>query len=226
MNINALGSTASQHIQTAVTAALSGASTAGDPSGANKSADDDAVSLSGPARSLGRLQELATSDPARFKDVVTQISDRLSTAADSASTPGLRAALGDAAARFGEAATTGDVSSLRPPAGGRPAGPPPGGRPSGPPPGGDTKGDSGKTGGGLVAASTADAQPDPADANEDGTVTEAERESYAAKKAAAKGEATKRGGHGYDAREGDPVASAARSQVDAVVADALDAAAG
>ena len=59
-----------------------------------------------------------------------------------------------------------------------PNGGPPGGRPSGPPPGPPPGGPSGAKGG---AASSSTQNYDPADTNQDGTVSEVERLAYASK---------------------------------------------
>jgi hypothetical protein len=63
-----------------------------------------------------------------------------------------------------------------------PNGGPPGGRPSGPPPGPPPGGGPGGSSGARGAAASSSAQSyDPADANQDGTVSELERLAYASK---------------------------------------------
>ncbi|MFO0581544.1 MAG: hypothetical protein U0229_04655 [Anaeromyxobacter sp.] len=73
---------------------------------------------------LSRLQALQTSDPEKFKAVMKQMSEQLSTAADG--TQGREAGfLADLADRFAEAGETGDLSLVKPPDGPPPGAPPP-----------------------------------------------------------------------------------------------------
>lgn len=132
----------------------------------------DASSLSGPAELFKKLQALAKSDPAKFKQATQAISDALQTEASQSTDPHEQQMLSNLSAKFAEAAKTGDASGLAPP-----KGPPPGGRPPPPP----TSSSSG--GGGTKVY-------DPADSNQDGTVTQAEQAAYDAKEAAAKASAT------------------------------------
>lgn len=86
---------------------------------------------------MSQLNELQQSDPDQFKEVVSQIAEKLKEAASSASESGdteKATKLGELAQKFETAASTGEMPDLRPPggmrgAGGPPPGPPPGGAP-------------------------------------------------------------------------------------------------
>lgn len=76
------------------------------------------------ANLLSQLQELQTSDPEKFKEVMEKMSRQLAEAADG--TQGRDAGfLADLADRFAEAGETGDLSLVQPPDGPPPGGPPP-----------------------------------------------------------------------------------------------------
>jgi hypothetical protein len=132
--------------------------------GASTTPSDD-TSLSGPAELFKKLKALAQSDPAKFKAAAQDIADTLTDAADQATDPHEKQMLTDLSAKFADAAKTGDASVLEPPKGA----PPGGGK--GPPPAGGAAGGKTQT-------------FDPADANEDGTVTPVEQAAYDAKQAA------------------------------------------
>ncbi|HEV8548671.1 MAG TPA: hypothetical protein VGQ57_06580, partial [Polyangiaceae bacterium] len=72
--------------------------------------------VSRPGRLLGRLQQLAESDPAKFKQVTADIADKLRQTAQ-----GLSGAAADRANqladRFAAASDSGEMASLRPPRG-------------------------------------------------------------------------------------------------------------
>jgi hypothetical protein len=86
----------------------------------------DSVGLSGPAQLFNELQQLASSDPTKFKEVAAQIAQQLETAAgesdsstgSSSSTGGVNQMLANLASKFEEAAETGNVSVLQPPSAG------------------------------------------------------------------------------------------------------------
>ncbi|MBT9558143.1 MAG: hypothetical protein IV100_19070 [Myxococcales bacterium] len=97
------------------------------------------------SNAVGKLQDLAESDPEAFTVAATEIANALREAAGEAGGTG---PLADLADRFEAAAKSGDASQLappRPPEGGKgPHGPPPGGAPpggghGGPPPGGTSE---------------------------------------------------------------------------------------
>ena len=66
------------------------------------------------AKFLSKLQQLATSDPAKFKQVVTDIAAKLTQAAQQSGQTSQGQALSGLAAKFQTAAQTGDVSALEP----------------------------------------------------------------------------------------------------------------
>ncbi len=127
-----------------------------------QSVTDDS-SLSEPASLFKKLEALAKSDPAKFKEAATEISAKLKEAADAANDPREKAMLTSISDKFSSAAESGDVSGLKPP-----QGPPPGGGRPPPPPGGGGGGGGSKT-------------TEPADTNKDGTVTLLEQAAYDAK---------------------------------------------
>jgi hypothetical protein len=73
----------------------------------------DTTQVSGPGQFLAKLQALEESDPAKAKDVLGQIADKLTTAAQGA-TGSTATQLSDLASKFQTAADTGDLSGLRP----------------------------------------------------------------------------------------------------------------
>lgn len=133
----------------------------------------DKAAISGPAAMLSKLKSLQASDPTQFKEVMTKISDSLSERAESATDPGEKKMLTDLASKFKTAGETGDLSALDPSKGG--GGGPRG--PHGPPPAGG--------GHGPKIEETKEAKAtEPADTNEDGTVSQQEKAAYEAKQAA------------------------------------------
>jgi hypothetical protein len=76
----------------------------------------DSVKVSKRGAMLARLKDLASSDPAKFKEVTKEISDKLTAAAADA-TGEEKQALTSLADRFSKASDSGDMSSLAPPAG-------------------------------------------------------------------------------------------------------------
>jgi hypothetical protein len=76
----------------------------------------DGMKMSNPAEMMNKLQELQETDPEKFQSVMDQIADELEAAAaaeeEATGQPGR---LGDLAAKFREAAESGDLSVLKPP---------------------------------------------------------------------------------------------------------------
>jgi hypothetical protein len=90
------------------------------PAGADPDGDGDvhgvgrdSAAISGPGKLLSRLQQLQAQDPAKFKQVMTDISGKLQTAAGQA-TGGQGQFLSGLASQFQAAASSGDLSGLRP----------------------------------------------------------------------------------------------------------------
>ncbi|HEX4608017.1 MAG TPA: hypothetical protein VH092_07420 [Urbifossiella sp.] len=105
---------------------LSSAGSATDGTGSSSSTGDSSQ-LSGPAKLFSELKELASSDPTKFKQVASDIASKLKDAAGESSTDGTSSTSGsgsgnsplaDLAAKFQQAADTGDVSVLQPSGGG------------------------------------------------------------------------------------------------------------
>lgn len=134
----------------------------------------DRSSASGPAELFKQLEALASSDPAKFKQVTAQMAAAVQAAADAATDPQEKQLLTGLAAKFTQASSSGDASGLQPPEGGSP----PPGPPPGPPPAG--AGDAAQ----AASGATGTTQLDPADANQDGTVTLQEQAAYDARQAA------------------------------------------
>jgi hypothetical protein len=175
MNIGGIGTSVTQALAqvTAVSSQESGA--AQSVNGAANGADES--KMSGPGQIMAKLKDLQQSDPAKFKQVMQAVSESLKEQAQSASDPQEQKALTQVAGQFAQAAQSGDLSALRPQGGQDAHGAPPAG---GPPP---------ATGGGKAASSSASTSSasetyEPADTNQDGTVSLQEREAYAAKQAA------------------------------------------
>lgn len=83
--------------------------------GANSAAASSHIS--GPGKLFSRLQQLANTDPAKFKEVAKDISDQLHQAAQQSS--GKEAEFeNNLADKFAQAAQSGDMSAFRPPQGG------------------------------------------------------------------------------------------------------------
>jgi hypothetical protein len=136
------------------------------------SVPSDQGSTSGPAGLFKKLEALAKSDPAKFKELTAQMAEKVKEAADAATDTNEKKMLTGLASKFSEASQTGDASGLKPPeSGGRP-------RPSGPPP------DNSASASSTSSTSSSSTQTyDPADTNEDGSVSVAEQLAYEAKRA-------------------------------------------
>lgn len=79
----------------------------------------DSAQISGPGKLFAELKQLAASDPTKFKAVAADIATKLKEAAGTTSgTTTANSPLADLAAKFQQAADTGDVSTLQPPSGG------------------------------------------------------------------------------------------------------------
>lgn len=140
----------------------------------------DSTSVSGPAAMLNKLKRLQQSDPAKFKEVMSEISTKLKDAADASGDAKDKAALSDLAQKFQVAGQTGDLAALSPPSG-KGGG---GGRHSRPPP--PAGGVGGKPAGGVgtSASSSSSSSTEAADTNADGKVSDEERQAYAVKQEA------------------------------------------
>jgi hypothetical protein len=89
-------------------------STIADAIGADAYSQSDSVDLSKPAQLFSKLQELAKSDPEKFKQVCADIAEKLKAA--SQETTGRDAnMLADLAQKFQNVADGGDISQLQPP---------------------------------------------------------------------------------------------------------------
>jgi hypothetical protein len=101
------------------TAAASTSAT--DDASALGAAAGDTSALSGPAQLLSQLQALEKSDPAKAKEAMTQLADKIR---EQAQTVGGQqgAHMSQFADKLDQAAQTGDLSALQPPAGGAPGG--------------------------------------------------------------------------------------------------------
>jgi len=78
--------------------------------------DASSSQVSGPAKWMSELQDLAKSDPDKFKQVTSEIADKLRQEASSA-TGNQATFLGKLADKFEQASQSGDMSSLQPPSG-------------------------------------------------------------------------------------------------------------
>jgi hypothetical protein len=119
---------------TAATRRVSQAQTTDTASSTDETTGSSRTKLSKLGELMSKLQDLESSDPAKAKQVLTQIASSLTDKANSSSDPRLK----ELADKFTEAASTGDLSGLEP------SGPPPGGgthrggHPPGPPPSDDS----------------------------------------------------------------------------------------
>ncbi len=143
--------------------------------------------ISGPAKLMAELADLQKSDPDQFKAKLEQMASDLRSKADEVGGEESER-MTALAGKFAEAAESGDLSVLKPPAEGSgykvqsgkghsgppPAGPPPAGGPHGPPPAGGPPGAKG----GASSTSSSNNDSEPADANGDGTVSAAEQLLY------------------------------------------------
>ena len=85
----------------------------------------DGVDFSQVAQLFKELQKLQSTDPAEFKKVLTDAAQKLKDAAGQQSDPTAASFLTNLADKFQQAADTGDLSVLKPPAPGNGYGPPP-----------------------------------------------------------------------------------------------------
>lgn len=166
----------------AVSAVKSSTSTdAGSTLGAASGTPADSTHVSGPGQLLAKLEQLRQSDPSKFKQVMSSLSDTLAEEAKSSSDPRGQKMLSELSAKFKAAGESGDLSGLTPPqhgpGGGRaPDGTPPAG---GPPHGGAHHGGHAKGAkGGASSNATGGGQTDPADTNQDGIVSASEALAY------------------------------------------------
>ena len=115
MSINGIGST---NTLNALTALNNTSNT--DNSGAvqgTASTPASSTTVSKPGELMAKLSQLLQQDPAKFKQVTEQIADDLKTAASNASGP-QASFLSKLSGDFAQAASTGSMDSLKPPAGG------------------------------------------------------------------------------------------------------------
>ncbi len=75
----------------------------------------DSLSISSPGDLLSKLSQLQESDPEAFKTLMTEIADKLETAASETDDTNEAAVLSDLASKFETAGETGDLSELQPP---------------------------------------------------------------------------------------------------------------
>jgi hypothetical protein len=168
MTIGRIGSRSSASALNEIKA-LVGSATSNAGTTTASSAGSDTSTTSGPAAMLSKLKELQASDPAKFKQVMADISAKLKDASQASTDPREQKMLSEVSAKFAKAGATGDLSVLAPPRhGGGGHGKPPAG---GAPPGG--------------ASSSSKTSAGPADTNSDGKVSAAEQQAYDAKVAAA-----------------------------------------
>ncbi len=89
-----------------------------DESAGSISSSKDQTTLSSAGQMMGQLFQLSKTDPAKFKTVAQNVSDDLSAQAAKSTDPQQSKMLTDMAAKFSQAAKTGDMSSLKPQGGG------------------------------------------------------------------------------------------------------------
>lgn len=75
----------------------------------------DGANFSQGAAQMGKLADLQSSDPDKFKEVTQQISDKLTEAAGNSTDSDQASMLSDLAGKFASAASTGSMASLAPP---------------------------------------------------------------------------------------------------------------
>ncbi len=75
----------------------------------------DKAQFSKGAELMGKLRDLQSSDPEKFKEVAQTISDKLTEAAGNATDSNQAKFFSDMAGKFADAAKSGDMSSLTPP---------------------------------------------------------------------------------------------------------------
>jgi hypothetical protein len=81
---------------------------------ASATAGGDTMHVSGPGQLLAKLKQLQQSDPEKFKQVMSKLTDALKTDAQNATDPKDQKMLNDLAAKFDAAGQSGDLSSLTP----------------------------------------------------------------------------------------------------------------
>ena len=74
----------------------------------------DTTQVSGPGQLLAKLKQLQQSDPTKFKQVMSKLTDALKTDTQNATDPKDQKMLSDLAAKFDQAGQSGDLSSLTP----------------------------------------------------------------------------------------------------------------
>lgn len=170
----------------------------------------DSSKVSGPAAMMSKLKALQKSDPAKFKEAVTAVSRKLSEEAESATDDKQKSMLSDLAKKFESAGESGDLSALQRPQGARAAAGAKGGG-GGPPPGG----------GGMKGASSSSSSSstEPADANADGSVTQAEQLAYDRKqevKTSPASSETKRAAQAYKKIQGDDLPGGTKATMESI----------
>jgi hypothetical protein len=75
----------------------------------------DSMDKSRPGEFFNKLEALKESDPEKFKEIVTQIADKLETAAKDEDLSSASSMLTDLATRFRDVANGGDISQIKPP---------------------------------------------------------------------------------------------------------------
>jgi len=142
MSISSINSSLTQALlgttSTPATTSASGTSS----SAASATSSGDTTQVSGPGQLLAKLKQLQQSDPAKFKQVMSKLTDALKTDAQNATDPKDQKFLNDLASKFDAAGQSGDLSTLGPqgahhghhhhhegaaPAGGAAGSPPPAG---------------------------------------------------------------------------------------------------
>jgi hypothetical protein len=93
----------------------SGASASSDADSAAPQISGDGKNFSKGAQMMQKLNDLASSDPEKFKEAAQKISDSLSEAAKNSSDSNAAKMYSDMAGKFAEAAKSGSMSSLTPP---------------------------------------------------------------------------------------------------------------
>ena len=93
----------------------SGASAPSDADSTSPQISGDGKSFSTGAKMMQKLNDLASSDPEKFKEAAQKISSSLSEAAKNSSDSNAAKLYSDMASKFAEAAKSGNMSSLKPP---------------------------------------------------------------------------------------------------------------
>ena len=75
----------------------------------------DGIDMSKPGEMFSQLEKLQKSDPAKFKQVVSDIADKLEAASKDSTAEGASSMLSDLAAKFRDVANGGDISEIKPP---------------------------------------------------------------------------------------------------------------